>query len=128
MLYYKLQFIDLCCKFSIPFIKLKMTVCRVSIGREISFVRNNLKWFHSCFTHMHYRINDRINTEVFLFRHSLKSILKSFLSFPAFKVTIFNYQATHKVYIFGRKVSKINIRIIYYYKLIKPEILRQNAR
>ena len=30
-----------------------MAVCGVSIGREISFIRNNLKWFHSCLTHMH---------------------------------------------------------------------------
>ena len=32
------------------------------------------------------------------------------------------------VYIFLRKVSKIDIRIIYDYKLIKPRILRQNTR
>ena len=31
-------------------------------------------------------------------------------------------------YIFGRKVSKINLRIIYDYKLLKPKILRQNAQ
>ena len=30
-----------------------MAVCGLSIGKEISFVRNNLKWFHSCLTHMH---------------------------------------------------------------------------
>ena len=30
-----------------------MAVCGVSIAREISFIRNNLKWFHSCLTHMH---------------------------------------------------------------------------
>ena len=30
-----------------------MAVCGVSIERETSFIRNNLKWFHSCLTHMH---------------------------------------------------------------------------
>ena len=30
-----------------------MAVFGVSIGREISFVKNNLKWFHSCLKHMH---------------------------------------------------------------------------
>ena len=30
-----------------------MLDCGVRIGREISFARNNLKWFHSCLTHMH---------------------------------------------------------------------------
>ena len=29
-----------------------MAVCGVSIGREISFIRNNLKRFHSCLTHI----------------------------------------------------------------------------
>ena len=51
-----------------------------------------------------------------------------FQNFLAFKVTIFIYYVTHEVYIFSRKVSKINIRIIYVYKLIKSEILRQDAR
>ena len=51
-----------------------------------------------------------------------------FQSFPAFKVAIFIYEVTHEVYIFIGKVSKINIRIIYDYKFIKPQILRQNAR
>ena len=51
-----------------------------------------------------------------------------FQSFPAFKVTIFISQVPHEVYIFVRKVSKINVEIIYDYKLIKPQILRQNAR
>ena len=31
-------------------------------------------------------------------------------------------------YIFGRKVSKINLRIIYDYKLLKPKILRENTQ
>ena len=39
--------------FSIPLVKSKMAVCVVDLGTEISFVRNNLKLFHSCFTHMH---------------------------------------------------------------------------
>ena len=30
-----------------------MAVFGVSIGREISFVKNNLKWFHSCLKYMH---------------------------------------------------------------------------
>ena len=30
-----------------------MVVCGFSIGREISFARNILKWFHSYLTHMH---------------------------------------------------------------------------
>ena len=30
-----------------------MVACGISIGREISFVRNNFKLFHSSSTHMH---------------------------------------------------------------------------
>ena len=30
-----------------------MVVCGVSVGKEISFIRNNLKWFNSCLTQMH---------------------------------------------------------------------------
>ena len=36
-------------------IKQKMVVFGVSIGREIQFVRNNLKWFSNFFTHLHFK-------------------------------------------------------------------------
>ena len=75
--------------------KPKTTVCGVSTGRDISFVRNNLKWFHSCLTHMHYSMNDRINTEVFLFCHSLKSML-------------FRYNVLRSIF-----VLKITLKTIY---------------
>ena len=43
-------------------------------------------------------------------------------------VGLFESIASIENYIFGRKVSKINLRIIYDYKLLKPKILRQNAQ
>ena len=72
--------------FSIPSVKSKMVVCGATIAREISFVRNNLKWFHTCFTHMHSK-----NICLIVLSHEWQNEHRGVFVLPKVKSILFRY-------------------------------------
>ena len=63
-----------------------MAFLSVSIVREMLFVRSNLKWFHSCFTHMHSK-----NICLIALSYEWQNEHRGFFILPKAKSALFRY-------------------------------------
>ena len=86
-----------------------MAVCGLSIGREISFVRNNLKWFHSCLTHMHSK-----NICLIVSSYEWQSEHRGVFILPKVKSILFRYNMLWSIFYWKLRLKLFIVTTLIY--------------